>query len=130
MLQWQPKKLLQEMEQPGDYQVRIVDAVEGASQKSGAKMVTVAFETMGEPSFRLWDHFVDHAVSRRRMVTLLAALQLLEKEQVEVKDLVGKTLRVRVAIEKFQGLPSPRVKRYLPADGEEADQNVDESETR
>ncbi|MFC1522916.1 DUF669 domain-containing protein [Elusimicrobiota bacterium] len=119
---WKPSELEKEIEIiPGDFSARVRDAYDHESKASGADTTTVIFEITEEgknKGLRVYDHFSKaHPVSQRRMMLLLRAVGLLEKEEVASEDLIGKELRIKVATEKFDGLPQARVKRYLAADG-------------
>ncbi len=117
---WDLKDTMRTLEiRPGAYAAKVVDAFEGISQTSGAEMTTVVFETEGPSRFRVWEHLVHgHPVSARRMMALVTAVGLVDRERVEPRELVGRKLRVVVAVERFQGLPQGRVKRFLPEQAE------------
>ncbi|MFH1739962.1 MAG: hypothetical protein ABIH23_13210 [bacterium] len=113
---WSPKELKESLGAvSGEFEAEIVDAYDGHSQSSGSEMTTVVFDTKSEPEQKVFDHFVkDNTVAGRRMLSLLEAVGLAEQESVESKDLIGKTLRVRIDVEEYMGLPQPKVKRFMP----------------
>ena len=114
-----PKAIAESLEvKPGDYPVEIVDAFEAVSKTSGAEMMTVVLQTT-DGQTRVYEHFVHgHPVAARRLMSLLAAVGLADKDQIEARELIGKHLLVRLAVEKAQGMPpQPRVKKFMPANG-------------
>lgn len=115
---WNPKEIAESLEiEPGVYRGRIVDAFDGNSQTSGAEMTTVVVEIEDKVGTRIFEHLVkNHPVHRRRTMALLGALGMLNRKKVECKDLIGKNLKVRISVEKFEGLPQARIKKFMPAD--------------
>lgn len=117
---WNPKETLLSLDvKPGDYDVVIVDAFDGVSKNSGSEMTTVVFQPEDGTDIQFYDWFVKgHPVAARRMLSLLSAVGMMSAEKVETKDLIGKRLCVKIAVEKFQGLPQPRVRRFEAFKGE------------
>lgn len=116
-----PKALMQGIEIPsGEQVVRIVDAYDDTAKSSGEEMTVVVFEILdgnGTTSgLRLYEYFVKgHPAAQRRLLVLLEVLDLVNRDEIESKDLIGRQLKVVVAVDQFRGLPQGRIKVYLSA---------------
>jgi len=99
----------------GEHEAVVRDAFEGVSKATGSAMTTVVFE-LGCGA-KLFDHFVHaNVVAARRMLALLNVVGLGGREGFEVKELIGKRLKLEVAMENGVGGPQPHITRFLPVE--------------
>ncbi len=103
----------------GEHEAVVRDAFEGVSKATGAAMTTVVFE-LGCRA-KLFDHFVHaNVVAARRMLALLNVVGLGGSEGFEVKELIGKRLKLEVAMENGVGGPQPHIIKFLPLDSSQS----------
>lgn len=101
---------------PGDYDVRIIDAVETVSKTSGAEMIKLTLEVEGH-GCRLYDYLIASESTAWKIDTFRRAIGETVHEEVEVeivaRDLVGKKARARLKTEEYNGKLNNKVDAWL-----------------
>lgn len=101
---------------PGDYVLRIIDAVETVSKNSGAEMIKLTLEVEGH-GCRLYDYLIASAATVWKIDAFRRAIGETIHEEVEVeivpRDLIGRTGRARLKTEEYSGKLSNKVDAWL-----------------
>ena len=102
--------------QPGDYDVRVIDAVETVSKNSGAEMIKLTLEVEGH-GCRLFDYLIASEFTAWKVDAFRRSIGDDVEEEVEVEivaqDLVGKTARARLKTEEYNGKLNNKVDTWL-----------------
>lgn len=102
--------------QAGDYDVRIIDAIETVSKNSGAEMIKLTLEVEGR-GCRLYDYLIASESTAWKIDTFRRSLgdAVEEEEEVEIvaQDLIGKTARARLKTEDYNGKTNNKVDAWL-----------------
>lgn len=106
----------------GDYPVTIVEASETVSRSSGADMIKLTLAANGpddttDTTIKIFDYLVASPSSAWKIDAFRCALghEVVQGEPVELaaEDLVGRTLRARLKVEKFNDRLNNKVEAWL-----------------
>jgi len=104
--------------QPGDYDVRVIDASETVSKSSGAEMIKLTLEVEGR-GCRLFDYLIASASTAWKIDAFRRSMgeKVVEGEEVELtaRDLIGRTARARLKTEDYNGKINNKVELWLDA---------------
>ncbi len=105
----------------GDYPVTIVEAAETVSRSTGADMIklTLEVEAPDGTTVKVFDYLVGTPASAWKIDAFRRALgqPVVKGETVELSanDLVGRQLRARLKVEKYNDTENNKVEAWLPA---------------
>lgn len=106
--------------QPGEYDLRVIDAVETVSKTSGAEMIKLTLEVEGH-GCRLFDYLIASESTAWKIDSFRRALGENVEEEIEVeisaRDLIGKTARARLKTEEYNGKLNNKVDAWLESAG-------------
>jgi hypothetical protein len=101
---------------PGEYEVRVIDAIETISKGSGQEMIKLMLEVEGR-GVRLYDYLIASASAAWKIDAFRRATgeDVSEGEEVHLtaQDLIGRQGRARLKVEEFQGRLSNKVDAWL-----------------
>lgn len=102
--------------QPGDYDIRVIDAVETVSKTTGAEMIKLTLEVEGH-GCRLYDYLIASESTAWKIDSFLRAIgeTVIEETEVEIsaRDLVGQSARARLKTEEYNGKLNNKVDTWL-----------------
>ncbi len=101
---------------PGDYDVRVIAAIETVSKTTGTEMIKLTLEVEGH-GCRLYDYLVGSPAALWRIDAFRRAIgeTVVAGQQVDVSasELVGRCGRARLRVEEYEGKLSNRVDLWL-----------------